>query len=216
MFNTMKAGSVAALFLALVYLAGFALMASLAGHSAGLGPEQQLAAALERKTLVWLLNGALYIVSGLALLVLTTATDELLKPGARDWMRLATPLGYIWAGVLLAAGMIAQVGLESVARLHAKDPAQALQLWRALNLMLEGLGGGVEILGGCWVLLLARASLGQSLMPKSLLVLSILVGLAGVLTAVPALADAVYVFGLGQIPWFMLLAYLLWRRAAAA
>lgn len=54
----------------------------------------------------------------------------------------------IWAGLVIASGMVASVGLEAVATLHAKDVAQAVTAWVAIAAIQDGLGGGVEIVGG--------------------------------------------------------------------
>jgi len=63
------------------------------------------------------------------------------------------------------------------------------------------LGGGNEIVGGLWVLLLSIAGLKGSHFSRALNYLGIFIGLVGVATIYPAdlLTE---IFGLGQIIWF--------------
>ncbi len=107
--------------------------------------------------------------------------------------------------------MVATIGLETVATLYSKDVAQAATAWVAIGAIQNGLGGGVEIVGGIWVLLISAASL-QSAFPKTLSYFGFIVGLAGVLTLVPSLGELGAVFGLGQIGWFVWIGIFLLRR----
>ena len=65
----------------------------------------------------------------------------------------------------------------------------------------RGLGGGVEVVGGVWVLLLAIAELRVS-RKSALAWLGLLCGSCGVLTLLPPLRDLGAVFGITQIVWF--------------
>jgi hypothetical protein len=117
-------------------------------------------------------------------------------------MKIATPFGLIWAGLVIASGMVGSVGLEAVAALHAQDAANAASVWSAIGAVQDGLGGGVEIVGGLWALLISVASMRSTALPAALGYLGMFVGAAGILTVVPALAELGTVFGLGQIAWF--------------
>jgi hypothetical protein len=75
-------------------------------------------------------------------------------------------------------------------------------VWTAIGAIQDGLGGGVEIVGGVWVLLISIASLRSSALPRALSYLGFMIGAAGILTVVPSLAELGTVFGLGQIIWF--------------
>jgi len=75
----------------------------------------------------------------------------------------------------------------------------------------EALGGGNEIVGGLWVLLLSWAALRTDQLPKVLNYLGVLVGLAGILTVAPNFDVLMDVFGLGQIVWFAWLGIVMLR-----
>ena len=109
-----------------------------------------------------------------------------------------------------------QLGAGVVVDLFSKDPAQATTVWVAIDSVLSGLGGGNEIVGGLWVLLLSWAALRSGKLPKVLNYLGVLVGLAGILTVVPAFELLMDVFGLGQIVWFAWLGIVMLRNDPSA
>lgn len=83
--------------------------------------------------------------------------------------------------------------------------------------MEEALGGGIEIPGGMWVLLASWAALRSGELPRLLDYLGLLVGIAGILTVLPMLADALTsVFGLGLIVWFTWAGIVMLRDARTA
>ena len=145
-------------------------------------------------------------------MVLTVALQERIKAKASALMQIATPFGLIWAGLVIASGMVASVGLEAVAKLHAHDAALAITAWTVIAAVQDGLGGGVELVGGVWLFLVSVASLQSKTFPKLLDYLGIAVGLAGILTIAPPLRDLGAVFGVGQIFWFAAIGILMLRR----
>lgn len=204
MFNLQKAGGLAALVEALAYIVGFTVMATLLnpGDTAGWTAGQKLSFALEKQAVFQALTVLIYVVFGIALVFLAVALHERLSDRASDLMKIATPFGLIWAGLVIASGMVGSVGLEAVAALHAQDAANAASVWSAIGAVQDGLGGGVEIVGGLWALLISVASMRSTALPAALGYLGMFVGAAGILTVVPALAELGTVFGLGQIAWF--------------
>lgn len=78
--------------------------------------------------------------------------------------------------------------------------------------MTDGLGGGNEIVGGIWLLLVSWAALQIGGLPKTLNYLGVVVSVAGILTVVPALGKiGGAVFGLGLIVWFVWLGIVMLR-----
>jgi hypothetical protein len=213
MFNLQKAGGIAALFEALAYVIGFAVMATLLnpGGTEGWTPSQKLAFALEKQSVLQALMILIYVVFGIALVFLAVALHERLSAMSLTLMKVATPFGLIWAGLVISSGMIGIVGLEAVAALHAQDAAQAALVWSAIGAVQNGLGGGVEAVGGVWVVLISVASLRSLELPRSLVYLGLFVGAAGILTVVPPLGELGAVFGLGQIVWFASLGIIMLR-----
>lgn len=161
MRSLQTAGGIAAIVQALAYVAGFAVLATVL-DPADVTAADRLAFMLERKALVraWIL--VIYVVFGIALVVLCIALHERLKHAASATMQVASAFGLIWAGLVIASGMVASVGLTAVAKLASQDPALALSLslstWTTLGVVQKGLGGGVEVVGGLWALLVSVAA----------------------------------------------------------
>ena len=82
----------------------------------------------------------------------------------------------------------------------------------------EALVGRVEVVGGIWILLVTWGALRAGRHPRALNYLGVVVGVAGVLTVVPALDVLVTVFELGQFVWVVWLGIVWFRgsRSAAA
>lgn len=82
--------------------------------------------------------------------------------------------------------------------------------WHAASVVQDSLGGGIEVVGALWVLLVCIAAYRSRGLPRPLAVLGVVLGLAGISTLAPKLADtAGTVFGLGLIIWLTWTATLL-------
>jgi hypothetical protein len=78
--------------------------------------------------------------------------------------------------------------------------------------VFEGLGGANEAIGGIWILLISWAALRIGALSKVLNYLGVVVGVAGIISIVPALGELfVYIFALGQIVWFIWLGIVMLR-----
>ena len=109
----------------------------------------------------------------------------------------------IWAALMFATGMISNIGIEAVADLAASDPDRAVTVWSTLDTVTNGLGGGNELVGGIWILLVSIAGLITAKLPRWLNVVGIVTAVAGLVTVVPDFEAVEMVFGLGSIIWFV-------------
>ncbi len=112
--------------------------------------------------------------------------------------------------------MVANIGLGTVVDLYGKDPAQAASVWVALDAVENGLASEFEIPGGLWVLLVSWAALRAGGLPRALNYLGVVIGVAGLLTIVPAVDVLNYVFGLGSIVWFVWVGIVMLRGSPSA
>jgi len=104
------------------------------------------------------------------------------------------------------------IGMGNVVDLFGKDPAQAATVWVAIDSVFDGVGGGTEIVGGLWILLVSWAALRGGDLPKALNYLGVVISVAGILSLVPALGElGGMIFGLGQIVWFIWLGIVMLR-----
>ncbi len=215
-----KIGGIAALIDAATFLIAIALMVTVvvpAGYgSPEADPVQNAAFLVENQAIMYLCNLIGYVVFGTFLVVLALALYERLKGGSPAMAQVATAFGLIWAGLMFASGMVANIGAGEVIDIYGRDPVQAGTVWLSLNFVVDGLGGGNEIVGGLWVLLLSWAALRSGALPKALNYFGLLVSAAGLVTVIPALGDVGAVFGLGSILWFVWVGIVLLRKNSTA
>lgn len=205
----------AALVAAATFVFGFALFASvLSDYTTGdPTPAESVAFLVDHQGTLYLWNTVILIVFGIALVPLVLVLHDRIAGGAPLLARTAAVFGLVWAGLVLAAGMIGNIGIDTVADLSASDPERAATVWSALDSVENGLGGGNEIVGGLWVLLVCTAALREGTLPRWASYLGILAGLAGLVTVVPGLEPVGAVFGLGLIVWFAWIGVVLLRPA---
>lgn len=212
MKNLQKFGGIAAFYMALAHLTGILVFIVVLDYINITDLAQKVAVNIANQSIVFLTNLLMYVFFGFFLIVLSLALYDRLKSGAPAMMQIAAALGIIWAGSLIASGMVANAGLTSIIPLYATDPVQASLTWQGIESVTNGLGNANgEILGGLMVLLVSLAGLRTHGLPKALNILGLLVGAVGIVTIIPALNNLVSVFGLGQIVWFIWLGIVLLR-----
>lgn len=217
MSNLQKMGGFAGIIEGLTYIIGFGMALGLfADYFAGeMSAVENAKFVVDNEGALFLWNVIIYVINGIFLVVLAAALHQRLKDNAPDLMPITTAFGMIWAGLVIASGMLTIVNAGTVIDLYESDPAQAGLAWQTLTSIENGLGGGVEVVGGVWVLLLSVAAWRGGL-PKALNMLGVLIGVAGIVTVVPALADFGAIFGLGFILWFIWAGIVLLRAESPA
>lgn len=207
-----KFGGFAAFYLAAAYLIGITLFIVVLDYPSITDPAQKLAVLVENQMVIFGTNLLMYVFFGIFLVALSLALHERLKSGTTTLVQAATVIGIIWAGSLVASGMVSNAGIAPVVALHAKDPAQAALLWQGIEAVSSGLGNGNgEILGGVWTLLISWAALKTGGLPKGLNFLGLLVGAVGLVSIL--LTDFTGLFGIGQMIWFVWLGIVLLRTS---
>ncbi len=209
-----KFGSFAALYLAVAYLIGMVLFLVVLDYPSITDPAQKVALLVQKQLIIFWTNLLMYVFFGVFLIVLSLALYDRLKSGAPAIMQVATAIGIIWAGSLIASGMVSNAGIAPVVALNAQDPAQAAWTWQGIETVANGLGNGNgEILGGLWVLLVSLAALRAGALPKRLNILGLLVGVVGIISLIPGLTDSLIgVFGVTQTIWYVRLGIVLLRN----
>lgn len=209
-----KFGGFAALYMAAVNLMGMCIFLVVLDYLNITDPLQKVALLVEKQTVIFSTNLLMYVFFGVFLIALSLALYDRLKDGAPAIMQMAAVTGIIWAGSLIASGMVANAGIAPVVALYPVNPQQAALAWQGIEAVSGGLGNANgEILGGLLTLLVSFAALCSGGLPKGLNFLGLLVGAAGIASLIPALTDTlVGIFGLGQIVWFIGLGIVLLRR----
>ena len=212
MNNSQKLGGFAALYMATAYLVGIVLFLFVLDYPNIVDPAQKVALLGDQDVLIYTMNLILYVIFGVFLIVLVLALYERLKVGASIILQVGAILGIIWAGSLIASGMVANAGIAPVIALYDKDPAQAALTWLEFETVASGLGNGNgEILGGLMTLLISWSALRTGGLPRGLNYLGVVVGLAGIISTIPGLSSLTGMFGISQLVWFGWLAGILLR-----
>jgi len=202
MNNLQKIGGIAALFEAAIYISAFVFFGAFWDYPVSANDAQKFIFLTNNQMALSIVNLTMYVAFGLFLAVLVLALHQRMKSKAPVLSQLASVFGIVWVGLVIASGMIANVGLGAVIDLSAKNAEQAMTLWVVINTIVEGLGGGnEEVVGGLWVLLLSVVGLKIIELPKWLNYLGLFIGSVGILTIYPA-EILTEIFGLGQIIWF--------------
>ena len=201
-FGSSRAGAVGALTAAATFVFGIALfVTSLSDYIDATAAESVEFLVAHQSTLfAWYL--VIFLVFGVAIIPLARSLRERLADVNPQLADLGAVFAYIWAGLMFATGMISNIGITAVADLDETDPAAAEALWSSIDAITDGLGGGNELVGGMWILLVSLAAWGSGRLPTGLNVLGIISASAGLITLVPGLSDVGMIFGLGSIAWF--------------
>ena len=207
-----KFGGIAALYLAAGYIMGMIGFLGVVDVASVAEPVQQVALMADNLAFLYILHLLTYVVWGIFMVVLALALYERLKAGSPAIVQTATVFGIFWGCVIILSGMIHNAGMQNVVDLYGKDPTQAGTVWLTIDSVLGGLAGSNEVIGGIWILLVSWAALQTGELSRVLNYLGVLVGVAGIISIVPALGELfIYIFALGQIVWFIWLGIVMLR-----
>ncbi|WP_277553138.1 hypothetical protein [Halobaculum limi] len=213
-WNYLTAGGLAALTEAALYVLGIGYFLVVLDFASATTPLQQLELFVANEATLSAMYLLVYVVFGVVLVPLVLTLHHDLSAGARMAMQVTTAFGLIWAGLVVASGMIATLATGVVVDLYGTDPAQATTVWLAISPVVDGLGGGNEIVGGIWTLLVSVVALRMGALHRVVNYVGLVVGTAGILSAVPALGEVGgAIFGLTQIVWFVGIGVLLLRAS---
>jgi len=210
-----RIGGVAALIQAACYLVGFVVYGLILDYSGVVDSLQKVAFLVDNQVTLYIVTLFVYVVFGIFQVILALALYERLKNGPHALVLTATVFGLLWAGVVIASGLIFNTGIGTIVDLYGTDQAQAATVWLAIDSVFEGLGGGTELIGGLWILLVSWAALRAGVLPKALNYLGVVIGVVGILSLVPALEILTDVFGLTQIVWFIWLGIAMLRNSSS-
>ena len=217
-----KWGGIAAITEAATYIFGFILFFGVLDSSGYDTPERYLEFIIQNRDtyfLGYLISG---IVFSFTLIVLVQAVFERFKQASPEFMKFTAVVGYLWVFIVLASSFVLLTSLEVLAKYHALDAAQALTINRTINIVVDALGGGIELVGAVWVLAISYVGIKSKIYSAFLHYWGVLVGISGVLTlfsglsflaANPFFEVTTAIFGLGQILWFILLGVAMLKEA---
>ncbi len=214
--STRRAGAIGGLVAAATFVFGIALfVSSLSDYTTGdPTPAESVDFLVGNQSTFFAWYLVIFLVFGVAIIPLARSLHHRLVDVSPHLADVGAVFGFIWAGLMFATGMISNIGIAAVADLEETDPTAAEHLWSAIDTVTNGLGGGNELVGGVWILLVSLAAWGTGRLPNGLNVLGIVSGAAGLITLIPGLSDLGMIFGLGSIAWFAWTGIVLFRTPA--
>ena len=149
-----KVGGLAALYLALAYVAAMPYFLVFVKYPGVADPVEKVALLVGHHDSMRVMYLISYVIFGLVLAVLAPTLYARLKDGAPTLAQAATAVGLIWAFVLVAsglifnAGMAAVVGLHGTIRLRPCRPGKQSSLW--LTASVDPAVSFSAVCGSCW------------------------------------------------------------------
>lgn len=198
-----KLGGFSSILLGLIYIVAFIIYGGILNYpNANATETERLNFLSDNYFILSTVTFTSYVLFGILLAVLVVSLHQRIKDSFPNLSILTSVFGIIWVGLVIASGMISNIGLSSVIEIGIDDPQKAMSIWSSVGIVSEGLGGGNEIVGGVWVLLLSIVTFKSLSFSKLLSVLGLFVGIVGVLTVLPF--DVFKeIFGISQIIWFI-------------
>ena len=212
-----RAGAIGGLVAAAAFIFGIALfVTSLTDYTEGdFTPAESVDFLVDHQGTFYVWYLVMFLVFGVAIIPLARSLRERLVDVSPQLADIGAVFAYIWAGLMFATGMTSNIGMSAIADLNETDPAAAEALWSSWSTVTDGLGGGNELVGGMWILLVSVAAWRSRRLPKALNVLGVASGAAGLVTLIPGLSDVGMIFGLGSIAWFAWTGIVLLRPSTA-
>lgn len=202
MINLQKLAGLSVIFQALIYIAAFIYFGAFWSFPQDANALEKMTYLAENQFVFSIMLFLIYALFGVFLAVLVVGLHERLKHTNNPVMTIGTVFGLIWVGLVIASGMISNIGLAHAIDMMDANPEKAFEVWTIIALITESLGGGNELVGGLWVLLVSIAALQAQTFSRGLNYLGFVVGAAGIATVYP---DDIFteLFGVSQIIWFI-------------
>lgn len=202
MKNLQKLAGISAISEAAIYIFAFTYFGAFWSYPSAGNSTEKMAYLAENHLMFSTVNFLIYIVFGVFLAVLVIGLHEKLKHTKNPAVAIGSLFGAIWVGLVIASGMISNIGLAHAIDLIDANPEKAFDMWVIISVLTESLGGGNELVGGLWVLLVSVVALQAREFSRNFNYLGLLVGVAGISTIYP---DDIFteIFGVTQIVWFI-------------
>lgn len=201
MRSLQKLAGISAIIEGLIYIAAFIYFGIFWSYPIDGSSMEKMTYMAENQIIFSMMNFLVYIVFGIFLSMLVICLHEKLKQTNNPAVSIGSIFGVIWVGLVIASGMISNIGIAHAIDLMNVNPDKALDLWVIISVITESIGGGNELVGGLWVLLISVVAIQACWLPRTLHYLGCFVGIVGIATVYPC-EIFTEIFGLSQIVWF--------------
>lgn len=189
--------------MALCYITLFIIYGAVLSPPANPSTAETIAYLIENKSLLNFSYVLGYVLFAMLLCFCVYLVGSFYRTESKITIVLATLFGYFWVVVLLCAGMIGITSHELLASYSTSDPAAAEVIYHARTLLTESLGGGIEFIGGVWLVGLGIVSWRHHQLSRALSAFTLVKGLIGVATLFSTASVLRDLFGITGIVWFI-------------
>jgi hypothetical protein len=201
--STDKLAFITSLYMAISYIAGMFIFIFLLDYP-NIEPAGRINLLSEYTSLHYFTNLFLYVIFGFSLVLFSLSLYENFKEGNRLLARTSVVTGIIWAGLLIASGMIANAGIAPTLEFLSQDPEEAKRFWRTIETVSNGLGGAHgEVAGGVFTVMVSLAAWQTVYSNRFLNYFGLITGTLGVASTFPDSNSLTGVFGITQAVWFI-------------
>ncbi len=197
-----KLAGATSIVIALIYLIAFIYFGAIWSFPYDGNPGEQMTYLAENQLPFSAINFLMYVIFGCFLSFLVVTLYEELKHTDNVIVSIGAVFGVIWVGLVIASGMLSTIGLNQSLKMMSDGTSVAFNTWNIVSLIVESIGGGNELVGGAWVLLLSIAALKGQMYSRYLNYFGLFVGVAGLSTVYP---NEIFteIFGIFQMVWFV-------------
>jgi len=209
-----RAGGIASIICALTYVFGFVFFFGMLGTPSDNSDTGRLQFLIGQRDIFFFGYIVIGVIFSLSLLLLNQSLHRRFNKISPVIVSYNATLGVIWASFVLASTFVFLVSLSFLADYASANESGAVIALKATNIVVDALGGGIELLGALWVLLISYVCFKAKVYHKATHILGVAVGVAGGLTLLTGFSffskiaffeGTAAVFGLGQIVWFVVL-----------
>lgn len=197
------------LYCGLAYILGIVYFAGITGLISVNSVQEKINIFANNYVSMFIVTNLIYVVFGFMIAVLSFLIYDLLKKGLFNKVGLA--IGLFWSFAVILAGIVFNTGMKKVLEINLVDSNFAIQIWTIVDIIFDSIGGGTEILGGVWILIISILALREKTFNYYINIMGIIIGISGILSHIPSLEVFQMVFGLLQITWFFAIAYPLYK-----
>ncbi|MBT3888133.1 MAG: hypothetical protein HOF66_02485, partial [Nitrosomonadaceae bacterium] len=161
MKNLQKLAGFSAISEGLIYIVAFVYFGAFWSYPVDGSPTEKMTYLADNQLLFSIIYFLMYVVFGVLLAVLVIGLHERLKHTNNPVVTLGSLFGVIWVGLVITSGMISNIGLDYAIGLMDANPEKALDIWIIVSVITESIGGGNELVGGLWVLLISVVAIQE-------------------------------------------------------
>ncbi len=193
------------LYCALAYILGIIYFTIITNYSAIVSVDEKIAFLALNYLPMFVIMNLIYVIFGIMIAFLSLIIYKLFKKSLFN--KIGLIFGLFWSFAVIFAGILFTIGMGKVIEINIIDPNLSIITWTIIEIIFSSIGGGTEILGGLWILIISILAMKNNIFNKYINILGIVVGLSGILSHIPYLDFFQMVFGIFQIIWFFAIIY---------